>query len=163
METFSSEIEIIGVNPFVFIPKNILAKFFGEVGRSKGPIPIKGTINGKNFVQTLVKYQGEWRLYVNGIMLKSTGLKVGERAEFNLQLDKSSREIPMHPEFLKLLSQNKKAKDAFEKYPPSRQKEINRYLNNIKSDSIRLKNIDKIIRHLKGEKVEYFVLLRNKS
>lgn len=161
--TFSAEIFIIGVNPYVFVPENILQKIFQEVGRDKGPIPIKGTINGQPFVQTLVKYQGAWRLYVNGIMIRATKVKVGDRAEFVIAVDKTPREVAIHPLLKKALETHAKAKTAFEKYPPSRQKEINRYLHNIKSKEVLEKNIDKIVRHLSGEKVDYFVLLRNKA
>ena len=161
--TFSAEIFIIGVNPYVLLPEDILTTLFKEFGKDTGPIPVKGTINRKDFIQTLVKYQGAWRLYVNGIMIKPTGLKVGDRAEFEIAVDKTSREVPMHPLFKLSLEENKKAQQAFAAYPPSRRKEINRYLNNIKTQATLLKNIDRIIRHLAGEKVGYFVLLRNNT
>jgi hypothetical protein len=35
-------IEIIGINPFVFIPENILENIFEQAGKNKGPIPVKG-------------------------------------------------------------------------------------------------------------------------
>lgn len=159
---FSAEIKIIGVNPYVLLPEDILLELFKAFGKDRGPIPVKGKINGKAFSQTVVKFQGVYRLYVNGIMMKASGVQVGDKAEFVIEVDTTSREIPMHPEFAKALQKNKKAEEAFARYPASRQKEINRYLNNIKSEEIRAKNIDKIIRHLKGEKVEYFVLLGNK-
>ena len=160
---FSSKIKIVGINPYVILPENILNKVFKEANKKKGPIPIKGTINNHQFIQTLVKFQGIWRLYVNTPMIKATGLKVGDRADFEIDVDGSSRIIPMHPKFKKLLNKNKKAKEEFAKLPASRQKEINRYLNNIKSESIREKNIDKVIKHLNGEKVDYFVILRNEK
>src|SRR5690606_41266848 len=62
--------DIIGVNPFVFVPEDILKAIFEQAGKDKGPIPIKGLVNGKPYTQTLVKYSGEWRLYINMIMLK---------------------------------------------------------------------------------------------
>ncbi len=163
MLTFSAEIEIIGVNPYVLLPEKVLSELFKSFGKDRGPIPVIGKINGKDFVQTLIKYQGAWRLYVNGIMVKATKVKVGDRAEFEIFVDKSSREVSIHPLLQKALAQNKKAKDTFEKYPPSRQKEINRYLHNIKTNETLIKNIEKIVKHLGGEKVDHFVLLRNKK
>lgn len=161
--SFSAEIFIIGVNPYVFLPDTILLKLFKNFGKDHGPIPVKGTINNKDFIQTLVKYQGAWRLYVNGVMLKAAGLNVGDRANFIIEIDTTSREIPMHPDLAKALKGNKKAKDAFASFSPSRQKEINRYLQNIKTQATLKKNIDQIVRHLAGEKIEYHVLLRNKE
>ncbi len=160
---FSAEIFIIGVNPYVLLPEHVLAAIFKQAGKDKGAIPVKGKINGKEFVQTLVKYQGEWRLYINGIMRKIAGVNVGNRVHVEIVFDSGSREIPMHPQFKKALESNKKAKEAFEKYSPSRQKEINRYLSFIKTEETRIKNIDRIVRHLAGEDVGYFVLLRNKK
>ena len=161
--SFFAKIFIINVNPYVLLPKKILNALLKEFGKNKGPIPVKGTINGKPFTQTLVRFQGAYRLYVNGIMIRATKVKVGDRAMFEIQIDKVPREVSQHPDFAKALAQNRKVQEAFSKFPQSRQKEINKYLNNIKSDAIRAKNIDKVVRYLKGEKVDYFVLLRNKE
>lgn len=160
---FSSEIFIIGVNPYVLLPEKVLSELFVQSGKNKGTIPVKGKINGKEFVQTLVRYQGAWRLYINGIMRKAAGVDVGDTVDIEIMFDSSSRDIPMHPQFKIALEKNKKAQEAFKKYPKSRQKEINRYLGFIKTEETLQKNIDRIIRHLAGEKVGYFVLLRNKE
>lgn len=96
-------------------------------------------------------------------MVKATGLVVGDTASLEISFDPDSRVEPMHTEFKNSLEFTKRAKEAFAKLPPSRQKEINRYLNNIKSDQVRLKNIKKIVGYLLGKDVEYFVLLRNKK
>lgn len=62
MFNFKTEINIIGVNPFVYVPKNILLQIFEQAGKNKGQIPIKGTINHTPYKQTLVKFNGEWRI-----------------------------------------------------------------------------------------------------
>jgi uncharacterized protein YdeI (YjbR/CyaY-like superfamily) len=162
MLSFSAEIFIIGVNPYVFLPENILQELFVHSGKNKGAIPVKGKINGKDFVQTLVRYQGFWRLYINGIMRKAAGVNVGDTVDIEIIFDPVLREIPMHPQFQKALGKNEKAKKMFESFSPSRRKEINRYLHSIKTEEILKKNIERIVRYLAGEKVEYFVLLRNK-
>jgi uncharacterized protein YdeI (YjbR/CyaY-like superfamily) len=161
--SFSAEIFIIGVNPYVYVPDEVLLGIFKQAGKEKGTIPIKGKINGKNFIQTLVKYQGEWRLYINGIMRKAAKADVGDKVQVEILFDPSSRVESINPMFKIALEKNKKAKEEFEKYSPSRQKEINRYLNNIKNKETLIKNVDRITRYLAGEKVDYFVLLRNKN
>ena len=160
---FSAKIKIIGVNPYVLLPENILSELFKKFGKNTGAIPVKGTINGKKFIQTLVKYQETWRLYINGIMRKAAGVDVGDIVHIEITYDPISREIPMNPGLRDALEKNKKAQNAFKKYSASRRKEINRYLNNVKTQETLLKNIDRIVRHLAGEKVGYFVLLRNKK
>lgn len=161
--TFSAKVNIIGVNLYVLPPQEVLQTIFTQAKKDKGSIPIKGLINGKDFKQTLVKYAGNWRLYINTPMIKSTGVKIGDTAKFEITFDPIPRIEPMHPLFKKALDTNPKAKKTFETYSPSRQKEINRYLNALKAESSLLHNIDRIVRYLAGEKVGYFVLLRNKD
>lgn len=62
---FDAKIEIIGINPFVFVPDAILQNLFKLAGKDKGHIPVKGIINGSPYRQTLVRYSGAWRLYIN--------------------------------------------------------------------------------------------------
>ncbi|HLA94342.1 MAG TPA: hypothetical protein VK612_01380 [Pyrinomonadaceae bacterium] len=63
MAEFSQKIYKIGINPVVDPPNEILKAIFKQAGRSTGPIPIHGKLNGAEFTQTLVKYKGKWRLY----------------------------------------------------------------------------------------------------
>ena len=160
---FTARIAIIGVNPYVLLPDNVLQDLFAAAKKESGGIAVKGSLNGSKFKQTLVKYAGQWRLYLNGVMRKNAGVDVGDRVDITIMFDNTPRIIPMHPEFEKALHKSSKARIEFEKYPPSRQKEINRYLNTIKSDEVRQKNIEKVLGHLEGKDVGYFVLLRNKK
>ncbi|WP_158275394.1 hypothetical protein [Pedobacter sp. HMWF019] len=45
MNKFSASIEIIGINPYVFVPDSVLKDLFREAGKNKGSIPIRGMIN----------------------------------------------------------------------------------------------------------------------
>jgi len=62
---FKAHLEIIGINPFVFLPEEILTEIFEKSGKNKSPIPVKGFVNDVEFRQNLMKYLGEWRLYIN--------------------------------------------------------------------------------------------------
>ncbi|WP_245545458.1 DUF1905 domain-containing protein [Fluviicola taffensis] len=95
--SFSAVIEIIGINPFVFVPNPILEDLFRVFGKDKGPIPIKGTLNGKEYQQTLMKFSGHWRLYINTKMLPKSPKRIGERVEVSIQIDDSDRTIYPHP------------------------------------------------------------------
>ncbi len=57
MKPFSAKVLIIGINPYVYLPEAVLSAIFKQAQRNKGPIPVRGTLNGKSFQQTLVKYQ----------------------------------------------------------------------------------------------------------
>lgn len=148
---FKATINIIGINPFVFVPPKILKEVFKQAGRDKGPIPIKGTINGKAYRQTLVRYSNEWRLYINTAMLTNSPNRIGEKIEVTISFDNERREIEMPPAFAKALKANKEAASAFEKLNASRKKEIVRYMANLKTKESLDRNIAKAISFLTGK------------
>ncbi|MCX8532618.1 DUF1905 domain-containing protein [Chryseobacterium sp. KC 927] len=111
---FTTKLEIIGINPFVFIPKEILEKIFKTSGKNKSPIPVKGTVNGKEFKQNLMKYLGEWRLYINLTMLKDSPKRIGELLEISIEFDDSDRTISIHPGLDKAIKENSVALKNFE-------------------------------------------------
>ena len=154
LKSFSATIYKIGINPYVYLPEDVLNALFRQAGKPKSPIPVQGTINGKRFIQTLVKYQGAWRLYINGEMRRAAGIDVGDQVHIKIEFDPIPRIEAMHPKFKDALSNKKVAKTAFEKLTPSRQKEMLRYLNSMKTESSLERNIEKIIRHLLGEQTK---------
>lgn len=162
MEKFSATIYKIGINPVVDPPELVLCKLFDQAGRSKGPVPVTGKLNGAEFIQTLVRYRGAWRLYVNGPMLKASGLKVGDIAKVEIEFDARPRETPMPPRFAKALQKDKAAKEAFELLTPSRKKEVLRYLGFLKTDESLERNIARVMAHLRGEKAETLHALMRK-
>lgn len=151
MDTFSAEIQIIGVNPYVEVPEAILASLFQQAGKSKGQIPIRGYINQQPFTQTLVRYSGAWRLYINTTMLPKSPQRIGERVTLEVMYDPSDRSIQPHPAWIAALAQNPAAKAVFDSLPPSRQKEIVRYIASLKTEASVEKNIARSIGFLLGE------------
>lgn len=150
MVKFSSKIFKLGINPVVDPPDRIMRALFDQAGRSRGPIPVRGRLNGAEFVQTLVKYQGVWRLYINGPMLKASGLSVGELAKIEIEFDLRPRDVPM-PEALSIaFRKDKRAKAAFEKLSPSRQKEISRYIGSLKTAESVKRSVDRVIAQLRN-------------
>lgn len=81
---FTARLEIIGINPFVFVPDDILADIFRQAKRDKSPIPVKGTVNQLPYTQTLVKFKGAWRLYINMTMLKNSPRRIGEELSMSI-------------------------------------------------------------------------------
>lgn len=147
--SFLSKITKAGINPCVTVSKKITS----QLTATKGYIPVKGTIEGLFFQQTLCPIKGEgYRLYVNSPMMKSGNLQVGQIVAFVIEQDalERNKNVPMHPAFKKKLKENKLL-DSFLQLSPSRQKEVNRYLNNLKTEEILMKNIDKMILVMKGK------------
>lgn len=151
MHNFTAIIEIIGVNPYVFVPEPILLDLFAKAGKSSGPIPIRGSINGRPYRQTLVRYSGDWRLYINTAMLKDSPKRIGELIDISVDIDVESREIAPPGSFVQALQHNTAAKAVFDTLPASRRLEIVRYLANLKSEAARERNISKAINFLLGK------------
>jgi len=152
MKSFSAEIKIIGINPYVLLPSTLLKYIFQKAGKDKGAIPVQLKIGGSDFIQNLVKYNGKWRLYLNGPMRKVAGKDVDDRIEIQIDFDPKPRTTPIHPKLKKAFIENPTAKNAFEKLSPSRQKEILRYINFLKSEESVDKNIKRAIAHLTSNK-----------
>lgn len=151
MKEFTSNLEIIGINPFVFIPEAILNDIFIQAGKNKGHIPVCGTVNEIPFTQTLLKYDGEWRLYINLKMLPNSPKRIGETITIKITYDNSDRTIGIHPKLVEALDLDKEVKNTFESLKPSLQKEIIKYISFLKSEESIAKNIKLIIGFLKGE------------
>lgn len=148
---FKSTLEIVGINPFVFVPDKILAAVFKQAGKAKGHIPIKGTINGKAYKQTLVKFRGEWRLYINTSMLKDSPKRIGETIELTATFDPEDRTLAPHPKLTKALKQNPDAKAVFDRLPKSRKKEIIRYISFLKTEESIDRNVERSVDFLLGK------------
>jgi hypothetical protein len=148
---FTAQIEIIGINPFVFLPDKALEKLFAEAGKSKGKIPVKMKIDGHLFTQTLVKYAGHWRLYLNTPMRKAAAKDVGDTAVFEIEYDSADRTIPIHDKLAKALAKNKEAKKVFDALSPSLQAEFSRYLSALKTEESVERNVLKAINFLLGK------------
>jgi hypothetical protein len=148
--SFTAKIEIIGVNPYVLLPEEVLNEIFRQSDKNTGAIPVRGTLNGSKFIQTLVKYSGKWRLYLNTPMRKSTETDVGDTVQIEIEYDSRPRTIPMHPKLEKVLNENPDIKLVFEKLSPSRQKEIIRYISFLKTEVAIENNLKRVIQFLNG-------------
>ena len=152
MKSISAKIQIIGINPYVLLPASLLKYIFQKAGKDKGAIPIKIKIGKHNFIQNLVKYSGKWRLYLNMPMRKAARKDVGDTIHIQIDFDTKPRITPMHPKLKLAFKENPTAKYAFENLSPSRQKEILRYINFLKSEESVDKNVQRAIGHLMNSK-----------
>lgn len=148
---FSAVLDLIGINPFVALPEEVLQQLFTQSGKSKSPVPVQGTVNGKPYQQSLVKFAGQWRLYINLTMLDNSPKRIGETITVSIAYDPGDRSIPANPGFLKALAENKEAMLVFETLTPSLQKEMIRYISLLKTEKSVALNIKKAIDFLLGK------------
>jgi hypothetical protein len=151
LNAFEAELEIIGINPFVSVPEPILESIFAAAGVRKGPIAICGEINGVFYQQSLVRYRGAWRLYVNTAMLNASPRRIGERVRLTAAHDPVGRARPVSPELDRALAANAAARAVFDTLPPSRRLEIVRYIAALKSPTSTQRNVARAIAFLTGK------------
>ena len=162
MVRFSQVIFKIGINPVVDPPQVVLSRIFKQAGKSSGPIPVRGKINGAEFTQTLVKYRGAWRLYINGPMLKDSRTAVGDRIRIEIEFDPEPREVPMPAKLATAFRSNPSAKATFDLLAPSRRKEILRYIGSLKSAEAIEKNVERVLAQLSGSSEDPPVFMRKR-
>ncbi len=148
---FQAVIDIIGINPFVFVPDSILLDIFRQAGRGKGPIAIKGAVNERPYTQTLVKYKGAWRLYINIEMLENSPRRIGEEIRVSITYNPEPPEVTAPPAFLLALENDPEAKRVFDNLPAYLKKEISRYLYYLKTEKSLNRNIARALNFLRGK------------
>ena len=83
-------------------------------------------------------------------MLPASPERIGERIVVKVAYDPTDRTIEPPEAFVKAMAQHTKARRAFDRLPPSRQKEVIRYLAALKSEKALARNVDRMIAHLLG-------------
>lgn len=144
---FNAKIYKVGISPCVKVPFSITEKMKPE----KGYIPVTGTINKHTFKQTLCPVKGaEYRLYVNGPMLKGGLTKVGEIARFTIKQNfkpRQEKDASMSKPLKSELNRHNLSKE-FESLTASRKKDILKYLNSLKTQETLARNIARVIAQL---------------
>ncbi|HLJ70582.1 MAG TPA: YdeI/OmpD-associated family protein [Roseiarcus sp.] len=156
---FRSIIQLNKINPYVLVSADRATRL--KQGWRK-PMPVLVQVNGEPNppwrVNMMPVGDGSFYLYLHGAVRKASTTAVGDEVEISLSFDKSYRGGPIHEapaEFAARLSAEPKAQAAWRKLPPSRQKEILRYLATLKSDAAKTRNVERAIRVLSGSKERF--------
>ncbi len=147
--SFKAVIYKVAVNAVVEVPTRISSK----MQPTRGYIPVKGTINGHAFQQTLCPVKNApYRLYVNIPMLKGGKTAVGDQASFSIEYDEQPpKDTLTMPEALEKRLKKEKLLAPFSQLIPSAQKEVFRYLHYLKTEESRERNINKVVMALKNK------------
>ena len=84
-------------------------------------------------------------------MLEDSPRRIGETVEVAVSFDPSKREIEPHPRLLAMLDANPEAKAAFDAMAPSKQNEVVRYIDGLKTDKSIDRNIGRALDFLLGK------------
>lgn len=177
MKTFSAPIKIIGVNPYVVVPKAVSAAF-GVRGTVRVLMKAAGLTHGHyKKLQTMTEHAlkgggylapGGWFranlvptgkgghiLYLNAWIRNRAKADVGDRVKVTLKADAKPYVQPMPPLFRAALGKHKDAKKFWDTQSPSFKKEVLRYLNFLKSREALARNVARMIARLKAKKRIY--------
>ncbi len=156
---FRATIKIIGVNPYVLVSEKQAQVLKGGWRR---PMPVLVRINGQPDhpwrINMMPRGDGNFNLYLHGDVRKASRTKVGDAVIVSLRFDTAYRGGPMHPMpswFRIPLRKNKDAKKGWDALPPSRKKEILRYLFSLKSEEARGRNLARMLHVLSGKKARF--------
>ncbi len=150
---FDALIQKVDINPYVRVPAAVVRRLIEDGLRDGGPLPVRGTVQGKRISANVVRFRGLWRLYLNGPMRAAAGVDVGDAVTVVLDIDSVPRKTPEPPEFTLALRKHPGARQRFEQLAPYRQKEILRYLASLKRPETFDRNLGKVIDFLHGKKV----------
>jgi hypothetical protein len=164
---FTSVIRIQNGNPYLLVSAAHAATL--QHGWRK-PLPVLVRINGKPKAEWRINMMpvgdGSYYLYLHGDVRKASGTKVGDRVKAEVRFDAAYRGGPLHPMpswFRTALNKNPKAKRAWQALVPSRKKEIIRYFCRLKSPEARVRNAERALHVLSGEKGRFMARSWNEA
>ncbi len=151
-QVFSAVVKMTGINPYIEVPANVSQALVKTSGR-KGFIPVWMKLKGRRFQANVVPIgKGRHVLYLNLQMRLPTNTKVGDKITIALAHDASNRALPI-PSILRKALKEKSLWERFLQFPPSHRKEFIRYLQFLKTKDSRLRAVQKIITHVRKQRM----------
>ncbi len=132
---FSATIHKLGINPVVDVPEKIVDALLRQAGKNSAPVQVICNLDGVEFDANIVRYAGDWRLYLNTPVRKSAGKDVGDTVKITLAYDPSVRMPPMPEAFRLALKDNTDAQKAWRLRPTPKRREILEELNQKPDDA----------------------------
>jgi hypothetical protein len=147
IERFEGPVRRVGGRSFIEIPPDVIDRF--ETFASAGRIRAAGSLNGATIQGTLIPVKkGSHRLYVNGGMRAAARLSVGDSVAVKLRAIPETEVVIAGD--LKVALRKKAALEAFTTCPPSRRRELVRYIDDARTADSRRRRIQRTIEHLLG-------------
>jgi hypothetical protein len=156
---FRAPIKIRGINPYVLVS----AEQATRLKRNwRKPMPVSVQVDSKAAVPWRINMMpagdGSFFLYLHGQVRKASGTGVGDRVTLTVAFDDAYKGGPANPMprwFGAELRRDAAAKRGWDGLPPSRQKEIIRYLGQLKSRDAQQRNVRRALHVLAGGKARF--------
>lgn len=155
---FVELIQLEGINPYV----PVSAERAGALAPGwRKPMPVRIRVNGQPVepwaINMMPVGDGGFRLYLHETVRRASGTGVGDEVEVEIAFDEAYRGGP--PElpawFQAALDDRPEARAGWEALPPSRQKEIARYLATLKSAQAQARNLQRALHVLSGGEARF--------
>ena len=135
MHVFSAPIIKLGINACLNVPEKIVKSLLAAAGKKSAPVQVKCVLNGVEFDANVVRYSGDWRLYLNLVTRRAAGCDIGDKVKIHLAYDSSSRMPPMAEAFRQALRDDTDAQKAWRLRPTPKRREILQALNDKKTNA----------------------------
>ena len=146
--TFKAELFLAGKTATGFkIPPEVVEGF----GEGKKP-PVRVTINGYTYRNTVAVYGGKFMLGVSAEHREGAKVKAGDVIEVTLELDTAPRVVEVPPDFQKALNKNAGARKNFDLLSYSSKQGFILPVKGAKTEETRQRRIEKAIRELGSKK-----------
>jgi hypothetical protein len=156
---FRALIEIRGINPFVLVSAARAARLMPDWRK---PMPVRIQVNGKPDVPWRINMMpagdGSFFLYLHERVRKASATGVGDIVSVTIAFDDAYAGGPLDPMpgwFGNALKRNPPAQRGWNNLPPSRQKDILRYLVRLKSALAQQRNVERALDVLAGGKARF--------
>lgn len=156
---FRARIEINGINPYVLVSAERAARLRPGWRR---PMPVCVQLDGKPDTPWRINMMpvgdGSFFLYLHGDIRAASATGVGDIVQVTVSFDEDYRggpAEPIPPWFAAALRRNRVASKNWDALPPSRRKEVIRYLARLKSPQAQQRNLEQAIHVLSGANARF--------
>jgi hypothetical protein len=156
---FRAKIQIRGINPYVSVSARQAARLKPNWRK---PMPVRIQVNGKpadpRRINLMPAGDGGFFLYLHGQIRMASGTSVGDEINVAVEFDEDYRGGPigpMPPWFGDELQKNSAAQRGWRSLSPSRQKEMLRYLLQLKTPQAQQRNVQKALHVLACAKARF--------
>lgn len=154
---FSAAIVKLGLNFCVEVPEAIVRELLKAANKRATPVQVRATLNGHPFDANVVRYNGAWRLYLNGAVRAKAGVGVGDTIQISLEYDPTDRMPPMPDKLQQALASDERLKAAWRLQPGARRKEILAYLQSRDSAAAEDRAVRRVLQHLDHKTMPQFM------
>jgi Domain of unknown function (DUF1905)/Bacteriocin-protection, YdeI or OmpD-Associated len=121
-----------------------------EMFRTRGRVPVRGTINGFPYRSSLMPCGGPHMMPVNKALCSGAGVKPGDVVDVVMERDDEERTVDAPPELNKELAKNKTAQANWEKMSFTHKKEMANSIREAKQEETRARRLAKVVQILKS-------------